>query len=131
VRSKIAKLVLHATGEQLNAASREYFVPTRARIFGGTLAEMAPRGSERRAEYIKGVVEGLKTVGQWIDMEGGGMFVGGDQPCFADCDIAATLMWGKIMDWEGEDSWWAPAEKVEGGRWRRYLEEFEKWSNVH
>jgi glutathione S-transferase len=87
---------------------------------------------EKRASFIHEMLEGLHAIVEFFDGgEAGGPFAMGAEPCFADVDIASTLMWIKKIEGEGEGSLWADIAKADGGRWARYLEAFDKWSIVH
>jgi len=131
VRFSALRCLLQRVEEQLNPASRAVFGPPRERFFGEKLADMAPAGSEKRAKLIAKSLEGLAQIGGWIDKEADGPFVMGKEPCFADCDVAAFLTTAKVIEGEEEGSLWVAIASAEGGRWKRYLEQFDKWTTVH
>jgi len=130
VRNNALRCALHGIEKQLNPASQAVFGPPREKRFGEKLADLAPAGSEKRARLIQSAVDGLKQIGEWIDKEGG-PFIMGNQPCLADCDVAAFFIGVRVAEGEGEGSVWNAIASAEGGRWKKYLEHFDKWMTVH
>ncbi|KAI0312021.1 hypothetical protein OF83DRAFT_1166126 [Amylostereum chailletii] len=84
----------------------------RERTLGVTLEEVAAKG-ERREELISAFLKRLEEIGRWMDANGeGAVFLTGDAPSGADCDLA-----GWLTLWQRR-------------RFEKYLRAFEKWQIV-
>lgn len=90
------------------------------------LEEVAPPG-EKRDAMLRSIVDGLHAMGGWIDAGEGGPFLTGKEPSFADVELASTLVWVKLLVGKEENGLWATIVKLDGGRWAKYMKEFEKW----
>ncbi|KAI0036290.1 hypothetical protein K488DRAFT_82242 [Vararia minispora EC-137] len=114
----------------LTPGSVEYFVSTRSAMLGSPLDKIAPPGSEAQAKFLKTALDGLSVIASWHDLnETKGLYVMGDQPCFADVALAAALNWVRIVCGEAEGGVWDTLAKADGGRWGKLLGAFnEKWS---
>ena len=112
--------------------SQEHWRRTREARFGVPIEEIAPEGSEKRANLWKETMSGLAMINSWLSVENGpgeGSFVMGDQPSFADIAFASSLTWIKRI--LGEDSKeWYEVLNADGGRWKRLVVAFEKWETV-
>lgn len=100
--------------------SEAYFRKTREMRFGMALEDIAPLGSDKRANLWKEVERGLDEVDTALGHNGQGKtFVMGDTPSFADVIIASMVLWIKVcglpVDWERISGW-------HGGRWVRLAE---------
>ncbi|KAI0030126.1 hypothetical protein K488DRAFT_54903 [Vararia minispora EC-137] len=129
-QGSLVPLQLLANTQQMNESSGVFFRRTREKMYGMTLEELAPEGP-KRAALIRGVLDGLHVVGTWFDEESSGPFVTGALPCFADLELAANLLWLQIVSGEDAGSPWASVIEADGGRWARYMKEFEKWEQVN
>jgi len=95
-------------------------------LFGGKkLEEIAPSG-ESFMNKVKELEKILTDVGTLIDLNGpGSMFIGGDTPLHADCDIASQLM--MLIKVAPEDHEMVKLVKTSGGgRWPKYLDAMSK-----
>ena len=95
------------------------------------IEEIAPEGSEKRANLWKETVGGLKMISSWLSMEDGvgSAFIMGSQPSFVDVVVASVLTWMKRL--LGEDSKeWRQVLEADGGRWRRMVLASAKWETV-
>ena len=124
----LAPLVLPAGCAAMNPRSAEYFRRTREAMFG-PLEAMAPAGSEKRAEHLKGCAKAFgETIAGWLGKTPDGkerlFFMGGDTLCYADVTIAGFLKciqklttpeeWKNVMSWDN-------------GRWARFMEAFKPY----
>ncbi|VDC04770.1 unnamed protein product [Peniophora sp. CBMAI 1063] len=126
-RGNMVKSLIFQNIAQMSPESGAYWRRTREQYrFGKTLEEIVPQG-EQLVATTRSILDGLHTVGQWIDAGEGGPFLMGKEPCFADVDIAAILKWVQLIVGKDEDGLWTAVAKVDGGRWAVYMKEFEKW----
>ncbi|TCD62885.1 hypothetical protein EIP91_006269 [Steccherinum ochraceum] len=124
----LAPVIALATCTHLNPRSYEYFKRTREEVMG-KLEEVAPEGTEKGEAKWKELEEGLTTVAKWFEAGGDTLFVGGDAPIYADILLAGRLFWARNV--LGKDSKaWARIRAMDGGRWEKFLTEWEKWSQV-
>ena len=109
----------------LNPPSEEYYRRTREAQFGSKLEEI---GITNEWETLEA---GLAKLDQWLSANGPGkseLFLG-DKISFADVQVAAILIWGKItLGEESED--WRKIVSWNSGRWKRLLERFDQYANV-
>lgn len=119
------QLVVLATCLNLNEPSYEYFRRTREASMG-KLEDIVPEG-EKGEKAWKEFEKGMEKVATWFKADGDKPFVGGDTLRYADIQIAAQLMWAKKVF--GKDSKdWARIKDLDGGRWGRYLQQFDKYA---
>lgn len=74
---------------------------------------------------------GLATVGDCLDANGEGMdmLLMGDNITWADFQLASLLVWLRVAT--GQDSeHWAKLLELHGGRWGRFMQQFEKYESV-
>ncbi|THH30531.1 hypothetical protein EUX98_g3651 [Antrodiella citrinella] len=116
------------TALTLNPSSYEYFRRTREVSFGKKLEEVAPE-DERGEEVWAKLEAGFAKIASWLEKNKEKPFVGGDKITYADIEIAGRLIWAKIV--MGEDSkGWQRIKAIDGGRWDRYLQQFDKYTTV-
>ena len=125
--SPMFMLIVNKITFDLPGPSSEYFKRTRTESYG-KLDEIAPEG-EKREKFWKEFEAGMATVASWIEAGGSKPFLGGTQPVYADLQIAARLIFARnIMGKNSKD--WKRVQAMDGGRWDRYMQRFEKWSAV-
>ncbi|CDO76080.1 hypothetical protein BN946_scf184649.g6 [Trametes cinnabarina] len=125
----LRKIVIPETAKRLLPRSEAYFRATREVLFGSKLEEISPPGPKRDA-YWTDFKAGLQLLSQWLQADGTDkLFFLGDKIGFADVTVAAFLAWTRII--LGADSKeWSDIKTVDGGRWSRYMEAFEKYETV-
>ncbi|RDX53391.1 hypothetical protein OH76DRAFT_1399301 [Lentinus brumalis] len=124
------QLVLPATCAQLNPRSEAYFRQTREEMYNAKLEDLAPAGSEKRAQHWKGFEKALHTVKEWLGADGTEkVHVMGDRVSFADVVVASYLIWIKLV-LGPESKEWADMMKWDGGYWERFMAEFDGWVTV-
>ncbi|PPQ81465.1 hypothetical protein CVT26_011542 [Gymnopilus dilepis] len=84
------------------------------------------RGAERELAF-KGLEQDLKMLSAAFDRNHEGIFLLGRQVSFADFTIAAWLIMLKVAS---PDDMWARVSRLDGGRWKRYLDNFHDWMTV-
>ena len=118
--------ILVPIAKGLNYRSAEYFRSTREKKYGKRLEDVAEEANWKAMEA------GLAKVGQWLDANGPGQssLVLGDTASAADFLLASILIWAKAIlgeespDWQRITSW-------HNGRWKKYLEQFDKYAAIH
>ncbi|KIJ51556.1 hypothetical protein M422DRAFT_44081 [Sphaerobolus stellatus SS14] len=116
-------LILPAFLTVLTDASEPYFRATREGYLGKKLEEVCPEGSKEREEGWKNVRKGLSQVAGFLDKNGGGIFVMGQIPSFADLLIAAAFH--NFITFAPKD--WEEVCKWDGGRWKTHYEACASW----
>lgn len=109
------------------ARARDLFRKTREEGFGKKLEDMCP--AEARPEAWKKVLEGLKQVGVWLDMEGHGDFVMGEKLSWGDVVIGNWLLFIRRL-WGGDNSEWKELMGFDEGRWKQYFDFFVRFEYV-
>ncbi len=128
-----APIIIPAAFSILREGSRSYFRRTREARLGGRLEELAPQGSEARAQAWANLKKGSAKIASWY--EGGGgkerSFVLGDGAgvTYADTVVAGFLMWFKAGLGE-ENEEWKEMSSWDEGRWGKLLAAFEKYGAV-
>lgn len=90
-----------------------------------------------RLEAIGGAAEwtaleaGLSAVDGWLRANGPGRdeLLMGDEVCFGDVQLAATLHWTRLVCGEDSEDWMRIA-KLNEGKWRRIVETFDQYAAV-
>ncbi|MGU9961760.1 MAG: glutathione S-transferase C-terminal domain-containing protein [Candidatus Puniceispirillales bacterium WSBS_2018_MAG_OTU23] len=86
----IATMVLVDIPNVLDEASRSYFIESREKRFGKTLAEVcADRDASRKTLSLQ--LDPFRKV-----MQSGGGFISGDAPAMADYLLFGTLQWARV-----------------------------------
>ncbi|EIM81633.1 uncharacterized protein STEHIDRAFT_161804 [Stereum hirsutum FP-91666 SS1] len=124
----IYSYINYQTMKQLPQRSEVYWRKTREASFGVAIEEIAPEGSEKRAEIWKKVIAGLKTIDASLSVQEE-EFIAGGKPTFADVTVVAVLTWPKRILGEGSPEW-QEILQTDGGRWGRLMKAFEKWETV-
>ena len=96
--------------------------------FGASLESVVPAG-EARATQLDVLKAGLENVHKEIEKHAGegALFFGGEKPCFADVQLAATLK-SPLMGFAQEYD--VCAAILENEWAAKYLEAFEKWASI-
>uniref|UniRef100_A0A5K1JT30 Thiol-transferase Tc52 n=1 Tax=Ganoderma boninense TaxID=34458 RepID=A0A5K1JT30_9APHY len=128
----VASLALPASHEIMNEPSAAYFKTTREAFFG-PLAELAPKGSEKRKAHWEGFKTNLGKVAEWFGADGKDkvLFSGdeGGKIVYADIVVAAQLRWMRAVFQEDSEEW-KDIMSWDGGRWKRLMEVFSKYEAV-
>ncbi|KAI0712274.1 hypothetical protein C8Q76DRAFT_734062 [Earliella scabrosa] len=124
-------IMIPAAYDILNPASLPYFRETRERFLGTKLEEIAPAGSEKRANHWEAVKKGFHEVAGWLsaDEDARQFFLGGDVVCFADIRIAGILIWVRETFGEESDEW-KDVLSWDGGRWGAFMDAMKKYEMV-
>lgn len=106
---------------RLSPASEEYVRKAQFAMFGKT---ERPGGEEE----WKVPEDGFRKVQAWLSANGAGkdMLFAGDTICFADIQLAAILVWLKLVCGEGSEEW----TRICGwhdGKWSAFLAQFEPY----
>ncbi len=102
----------------LHPYSREYFRRMREVWFGCKLEELAPPGSQRRADKWKKVRKGLDKLAATLDRRGGQYLFGNT---FSRAEIIMIAFLSSIPVYAEPGEWEAIA-RANGGRWGRLIE---------
>ncbi|THH30526.1 hypothetical protein EUX98_g3656 [Antrodiella citrinella] len=128
---------LHAAFRSaLAAASRaddplwNLIVRTREADEGKTLEEIAPEGEVRQGMLEVYEKQVLVKIASWYQANGNTTFIMGDDiPSNSDILVVSRFMWAKQT--LGADSEvWTRIVSVDGGRWGRFMQAFEKYTQV-
>ena len=128
-RMQLYILIVLAAHNNLNPASAEYFRRTREDLYNKKLEDFVPAGDEGEKQW-KEAEEGFDKIASWFSSsENSGPFVMGNVISFADIDLAARLMWAKVVLGENSEGW-GRITKWNGGRWERLLDSMEKYADL-
>ncbi|KAF9484208.1 hypothetical protein BDN70DRAFT_872912 [Pholiota conissans] len=112
---------------RLNPASQGYFRTTREAIFGKNMDDVVPKGDLVTTEWAK-VKEGMGKV-DVLYSKTNGPYLMGDALSWGDVVVAAHLAFMRAI-W-GEDSQeWRDISSWHDGRWKRVVDDFEKYATV-
>ena len=90
VQAGMAKLIVSDIPPLLDARDRAYFVESREKRFGRTLAEVTA-DREARLPDFRASLQPLRHALRGRD------FLGGDTPDYADCIVFGSLMWARSV----------------------------------
>ncbi|KAF8625609.1 hypothetical protein AX17_006795 [Amanita inopinata Kibby_2008] len=122
----VLAIVLPAVIKVVNPPS-EKFLRAVMEADGKTVEEKEPKGEERKAIW-QTFKENMHVVDGWIQRNGGGVFLGGDKPIFADFEMAGFIF--TIRAALGKDSeLWKEFERFDEGRWGKFVEAVEKYQS--
>ena len=137
VQQPFSMIGLSLCVEKLNPPSHTHWRTKLEGIFRCRLEDLSPPGSEQRAQQWAAVEKGLSTMASWFDSAGddrllllGSAMDGRDSPiCHADTAIAGFLIYARlVLGVQSEE--WRRIEVLDNGRWKRYVNTFEKWADV-
>lgn len=117
--------IIARTWAVLTPRSQGYYRTTSEAAFGNKLEAL---GGE--AEW-KAVEKGLSTVDRWLSANGPGrdeLFLG-DRVSFCDIQLASSLYWTRLVCGEDSEDWKRIAG-LNGGKWKRIVEAFDKYAIV-
>ncbi|KAH9942894.1 hypothetical protein B0H21DRAFT_695862 [Amylocystis lapponica] len=128
VQTRLLKVMMLPTNNQLNPVSEAFFRRTREERLG-KLEALSPPGPIRENNWAE-VRKALGTVAQWMAANGEETsFFLGDTIRYADIVVAGWLVWVKKV--YGPDSpEWADVKTWDGGKWARFMESFEVYEVV-
>ncbi|KAJ3553872.1 hypothetical protein NM688_g3391 [Phlebia brevispora] len=117
-------LVVYPVWRILNERSQVFFRTTRERIIG-PLEDVCDDASWENAE------KAWSELDSWLKLNGEGLdnMVMGDRVCYADLQIASCLMWAK-NSLDAESAEWKRICGWNGGKWKRYLDQFSKYEVI-
>ncbi|TBU53652.1 hypothetical protein BD310DRAFT_859839 [Dichomitus squalens] len=132
-RPDYAPIIIPGAFNILRPGSQPYFRQTREAALGAKLEDLAPPGSETRANLWAKVRKDAIKVNAWYEADGNKdkTFVLGAHAgvTYADVIVAAFFAWFKKS--LGEDSQeWKVIAAWNGGRWGKLLDAFEKYGAV-
>ena len=117
--------VIHRESLMLNPVSRDYVEDVVRAWFGKPADELVGE------QHWKSAEEALRKVMEWLNANGPGMdnLLLGDRVCFADLQLAALLLWTRVtLGAESEE--WERVESWHGGKWKRFMDQFEEFTAV-
>lgn len=122
---QVYMLVVAQSCAVLNPPSAEYFRRTREVSFGKPLAEV---GTEQQWTELEA---GLAKLDGYLAANGKGkdLLVLGDKISYSDVQVAAILVWARIVCGK-ESEVWKRLIKLHGGKWATFLEQFAKYESV-
>ncbi|KAF9449777.1 hypothetical protein P691DRAFT_811852 [Macrolepiota fuliginosa MF-IS2] len=126
--SALVPFVLPKVPAMLNERSAEYYVRTRAAIFGGKPLDQWELVGEERSEAWGKMKAGFDKLDGWLS-KGSGPFFMGDVVTFADFVAAAALQGLKIIFGENSEEW-KDITEWNNGRWDRLLKDLEEYAGV-
>ncbi|KAJ7121542.1 hypothetical protein C8R44DRAFT_831646 [Mycena epipterygia] len=112
---------LPASNARLNPVSEAYYRSTREANYRTTMEDMTPKGEADVVAWGK-LKEGFGKMDEWV-RAGGGEYLMGDTPCYADLWMAGYVLWIKLVlpdKWKDVESW-------HEGRWATLLRNLEKY----
>jgi glutathione S-transferase len=124
----LARFILPAVYENIvNPASKDYFRRTREARFGRKLEEVTPVGGEKE-ETWKQIRKGFDIIDGWLQ-KNGGPYALGEQVSYVDFSLGGYLIWSKII-WGEDSELWQDVLTWSDGRWKKYVENLEKYSEA-
>lgn len=135
VHQPLNPLILPTCIGYLLPAGQAYFRPKMEAIMGCKLADLCP--PEKRPEQWAVVEKGFGVLASWFEsagddrllLTGGGINGENGRVSHADTSLAAFLIFLRLnLGKESEE--WRRVESWNEGRWKRYLDYFERWLNT-
>lgn len=125
IRTPLLRIMLAPIHGVLTSRSAEYFRRTREEMFGKRLEELG------REEDWTSLKTALTKVDSWLSENGPGndLLMMGDRVSFVDLQLAAFIMWVRVVCREDSEQWKRIAS-WHGGRWQRLVEYFDKYATV-
>ncbi|KAI0258196.1 hypothetical protein BC834DRAFT_944651 [Gloeopeniophorella convolvens] len=124
VTGPLGRFMLQRIYDQLNDASKPYFLRTRESKWG------APLSKYETPEQWAAVRDTLAPIAAAADARGeSDTFLVGKKETYADFIAAAWLEWVRRM-WGADTPEWEELAKWDGGRWGRLTRVFKKWEYV-
>lgn len=111
----------------LEDKAKEWYIELRSKTLGKPLAEANPVGEERE-ELFKNMREVFTTFDVFYSKNGGGEFIMGDTPGFADFMIGGVIQGLKVWGEESEE--WKDFGTWDEGRWIQLLKRLEKYEGT-
>lgn len=129
--SPIMNLIIPPECMILNPRSAEWFSRTREEIFRvKRLDDMLPPTKAQYAKEWAKIEDGLTKTAKWFAKnEGGGPFIMGVEPCWADFVVGGYMQWIRCV-WGKESEQWRGIESWNEGRWARFTEGLRKYENI-
>ncbi|KAG9043048.1 hypothetical protein FS837_010101 [Tulasnella sp. UAMH 9824] len=120
----------------LDPRGSEYFEQSRALYFGRPLQGICPAGSEERKEAWEELKAVLDKIAEIYDKnpEGDGEYFTGSAISYVDIWLATFFVWSKVpCDRDpdlGAQCVWDVIEKLNDGRWARFMRKFDNYLQV-
>ncbi|KAG8978110.1 hypothetical protein FRC05_011226 [Tulasnella sp. 425] len=114
------QLVIPQVPAMLDDPGAEYFIRTREKMFGKRLTEMCI--GEERATSLAALEKELATLDGHISRNGGGDFLMGSTPSYADIILCSFFMWMKRVPTTRDPGFETVFDVIKGwhgGRWER------------
>ena len=127
VNSPLFEVLALDSWRNLGEISRVSFRRTNEAEAKKKLEDFAPEGEEGEIKW-RVVEEGLSMLNKWLNA-GGGPFLTGDQVAYADILVAARLIWARVV-LGLESKKWKMIAGWNGGRWGRFLQNFEEYERI-
>ncbi|KAG8954442.1 hypothetical protein FRC04_011769 [Tulasnella sp. 424] len=116
----LVQLVAPQVPQVLDDLGAEYHIRTREKLFGRKLTEMGI--GEERAKSLAALEKVLATLDGHISLNGGGDFLMGSTPSYADFILCASFMWMKRVPTTQDPGFETVFDVIKdwhGGRWER------------
>ncbi|TFK35754.1 hypothetical protein BDQ12DRAFT_687874 [Crucibulum laeve] len=104
----------------------DFYVRTRSAALGKPLLDILPVGEEREAQW-KSLKAGLSVVDAWYQKNGGGPFIMGNTPSFADFVVGGFFSFVKAGVQNVPEPEWKEVLEGDNGRWKKLGEALEKY----
>ena len=126
IRSKTMPLVILRTFEEMGLEPRTkvWFRETREKLFGSKLEDIAPLGSENRAERWKVVTSNLGKLDEMWSSNTDGKFWFGNKLTYVDLIVVGNLMWARGLV---PDEFKTHVGDAYGGRWKDLISVVEQF----
>ncbi|TFK33647.1 hypothetical protein BDQ12DRAFT_766301 [Crucibulum laeve] len=108
-------------------STADHFIRSWSSLLGKPFFDIVPVGAEREAGW-KQIEADLTAVDGWYQKNGGGPFIMGDTPSFADFIVGGLLGLGNAVSHDNPE--WSSVLEWNNGRWRKLGEALEKYARV-
>lgn len=121
-----APLLFPSSLAYLQPVDRAYFEPLWSGMFGVPSLTSLSDTKEKRAAAWKNIEAGLDSLNKTYQ-HADGIFLGGENPLYADCMVLATLVSARLL-LAGEA--WDRIAQLNDGRWVKLLDAAKKWIKI-
>lgn len=125
VHHPLYMITISRTNAVLTPRSQAYYRPTSEAEYGGNLEALY------KPEEWPELEKGLQALDKWLKANGPGRDERalGEGVCFSDLQLVATFYWTRLVCGEDSEDWKRFAS-LNGGKWKRILESFAKYTIV-